>query len=659
MAIAGLVASAGSAVGAAVAYAQPVSFDSPAGADATTADSSRDATASARRVADAAAPAGATDGAPAEDSATRPTQTEPDGLFKTPATGRRDTSCDPESFEAIDVSPAVGPASPVAADAVGRSGRTTDVAWPNSDPGSQTRGDGIPGSSDQTVTAEGDLPSGVVPATAGESTIPATDLVATAGRLATAPTQQSVVAMTTAPDPQLVDPAPIAPAPGPSPLPLIPVAALSASSATGSSNTRSRSASAVDSVSLLPDAAPQHVLLLGVDGTNLSRVLADPNNANFFALMDTGTTAAASIAGHMTVSNPSWTTVFTGVWDTKHGVINNVFTPDTYSSWPTLFNQLEAFDPAIQTKAIADWDVVADIAGAGARPADEVVYISRLAGDADWSQTDSAVTAEAIRSILGTDPGYEDVPNFLFTFLLQVDENGHSFGGASPEYAAAIRRTDTNVGLIMAAVAEREAATGEDWTVLMVTDHGHTPQKSLTGHGFQSPDETSTFVIADGPAFGDGKVNPQYQIVDTTPTVLSLFGAAQPGYFDGVPLMTLGGSDVDPVDLHQALDAAIAVYGYPDIRTHVALDVRMVFASLAYGVYYLTDIVSDQLQGIVNQDIFLVSPSAWLTDLYVRIVFGDIVYGATNILAQYVARLTGAGVVPPPPEAAVAEPASR
>src|SRR5262249_41990863 len=74
----------------------------------------------------------------------------------------------------------------------------------------------------------------------------------------------------------------------------------------------------------LVDPTAQHVLVIGVDGTNLSRVLADPTNTNFFALMDTSTNSAPSIVGHTTISNPSWTAILTGAWDNKTGVINNV-----------------------------------------------------------------------------------------------------------------------------------------------------------------------------------------------------------------------------------------------------------------------------------------------------------------------------------------------
>jgi hypothetical protein len=57
-------------------------------------------------------------------------------------------------------------------------------------------------------------------------------------------------------------------------------------------------------LAVAPDA---NVLLIGTDGTNLSRILADPaGTPNFHALMQDSTTAASTIVGHTTLSNPSW-----------------------------------------------------------------------------------------------------------------------------------------------------------------------------------------------------------------------------------------------------------------------------------------------------------------------------------------------------------------
>ena len=126
------------------------------------------------------------------------------------------------------------------------------------------------------------------------------------------------------------------------------------------------------------------MLVIGVDGTNLSRILADPENENFFALMDNSTTAASSIVGHTTISNPSWTAILTGVWGERTGVINNVFTPWTYDKFPTVFNQLETLNPDIETMAIADWDVINAIAGAGSIPVDTNIYVPQIEGDTNW-----------------------------------------------------------------------------------------------------------------------------------------------------------------------------------------------------------------------------------------------------------------------------------
>jgi hypothetical protein len=377
-----------------------------------------------------------------------------------------------------------------------------------------------------------------------------------------------------------------------------------------------------DPPSPLVDPTQQHVLVIGVDGTNLSRILADDYNQNFFDLMDTSTTAAASIVGHTTISNPSWTAILTGVWGERTGVINNVFTPGTYDRFPTVFNQLETLDPDIDTMAVGDWDVINAIAGAGSVPVDKNIYVPQIVGDTNWLDTDDAVgdrTVDAINGVNGP------TPNFLFSYFVGVDENGHMYGGASPQYAAAIRNVDDNLGEILDAVAAREAATGEDWTVMVVTDHGHMAPKGF-GHGFQSPDETATFVIADGPNFKDGYINLQYGIVDTTPTVVSLFGGTPRAGSDGVPLTTLGGSDVHPVDLKQALEDAIASNDYPDFVTGVALGLRTIFATVPYYVYMFE---YDTIAGLPSS---LVVP--------VKVLF-DGLYVVTNVPAQIVALLTG------------------
>ena len=369
--------------------------------------------------------------------------------------------------------------------------------------------------------------------------------------------------------------------------------------------------------SLVVDPTKQRVLVIGVDGANLSRILADTENENFLKLIEGSTNSAPSIVGHTTISNPSWTAILTGVWGERTGVINNVFTPWTYNSFPTVFNQLESLetpDQEIVTKAIANWNVINAIAGAGSDPVDTNVFIAQVEGDTNWLATDDLVGDETVDAIRGVDG---PTPNFLFSYFVGVDENGHLYGGASEQYAEAIRNVDDNLGEIMAEVDTWNAAhPDEQWTIMVVTDHGHQPQQGF-GHGFQSPDETATFVIAHGSAFKDGNINLQYEIVDTTPTVVTLFGGTVRPGSDGVPLTSLAGSDVDPGDLDAlvvALKDQIASNRSPDPLTDLALSLRTIFATIPYVVY--------EEFGSVP-------------------ILGDLLYVVTNIPAQIVAYLTG------------------
>ena len=136
----------------------------------------------------------------------------------------------------------------------------------------------------------------------------------------------------------------------------------------------------------------------------------------------------------------------------------------------------------------------------------------------------------------------------------------------------------------------------------------------------------------------------KYSIVDVTPTVMHLFGYQPAEDSDGVSLTDLDDSTVLPGDndalLRKALQDAIAMYGYPDIGTNIALSVRTIVATIPYYVDNIVNGITSGVQSLADQDIVLISPLAQLAIIPVDIV-GDIAYIATNIVAQIVARLTG------------------
>lgn len=416
-------------------------------------------------------------------------------------------------------------------------------------------------------------------------------------------------------------------------------------------------ASVTQSVELTATPA-QHVLLIGIDGTNLSAILADNYNQAFFDLISTSTTAAATMVGHTTISNPSWTGILTGVWSETAGVSNNVFTPWTYDTWPTVFNQLESHDPTIQTTVVANWEVIAQIAGAGSKPADEIFFYEQIG--TGWEATDTAVGAKSIEEINATVAG---IPSFQMTYFVGVDDTGHdTYGAGSPEYKEALRNVNDNLAAIMAAVTQWEIDNGEDWTVIAVTDHGQVLNAPLSpilagllAHGFQSPIETTVFVIADGPEFGNGFINNTYSQLDITPTVLRLFGAPLESYFAGMPLMDKTAGAYQPVvpgqaALKGALNDAIAMYGYPDVATNIALAIRTIAATAPYAIYTLVTGLADP--GDCSSFTCVLFEADTLPEiLALPVLFiGAVVYQIVNIPVQIIVRLTGVtgnSIIPP------------
>ena len=443
---------------------------------------------------------------------------------------------------------------------------------------------------------------------------------------------------------------PATPAPAPVPVPILPVPAAPVAPASAvtvsASVTGSRSRIASANASQIGDPLPTHVLLIGTDGTNLDKVLQyayDQPDSGFRAVMEQGVTGATSLVGHTTISGPSWTTILTGVWDNKSGVINNIFNPAPYDSWPTVFNLIEYDRPEVDTAVYADWKYINDMAGAGGYAADVNEFV---AFDTTWEETDNQVVDATIARIAATAAADS---SFIFSYQVAVDEAGHAAGGGSPEYAAAVVNTSENIKRIMDAVDAWETANpGEEWTVLVTTDHGH--QQSVGfGHGFQSPNETSSFVIFDlaGDDANDGKQNLGYSNADITPTIVSLFDVPLRSDFDGVSLVNnKTDSIVTPADLKQALDDAVAMYGYPNIGTDVALGVRTVVASVPYFLDIITNTITGQLQALVDQQIFLISALAQGAQFVVQLS-GDVLVAVTQAVARVVATLTGSGVIAP------------
>ena len=115
-------------------------------------------------------------------------------------------------------------------------------------------------------------------------------------------------------------------------------------------------------------------------------------------------------------------------------------------------------------------------------------------------------------------------PDILFVHLDDVDGAGHSHGfdAKLPRYLDAIETVDRQVGELLQTVKNRKTFAKEDWLIVVSTDHGGKGK----GHGGNTPDERTIFLIVSGKSTARGVINPPPDIVDVCPTVLTHLGVA-------------------------------------------------------------------------------------------------------------------------------------
>ncbi len=79
------------------------------------------------------------------------------------------------------------------------------------------------------------------------------------------------------------------------------------------------------------------------------------------------------------------------------------------------------------------------------------------------------------------------------------------------------------------------------------------------------------------------------------------------------------------------------MYGYPNIGTDFALGVRTIFGAVPYFLNgFVTSITGQFLQGVVDQDIFLISALAQVAEFAVGVIGGALV-DVTQAIARVVA----------------------
>jgi len=197
-----------------------------------------------------------------------------------------------------------------------------------------------------------------------------------------------------------------------------------------------------------------------------------------------------------TISAPGYMSLLTATWANKHNVRGNSNQSPNYDYW-NIFRIVESVDPSRQTAIFSTWlDNRTVLIGEGHPDAGNF----RLDHAVDGFERDTIAFPHdpasqyilAIDDRVTTDAAAYIAamgPDLSWVYLQHTDDAGHAHGD-SEAFFTAVRQADARVGRIWEAVKQRQAL-GEDWMIVVTTDHGR-DARTGKGHGGQSTRERTT-----------------------------------------------------------------------------------------------------------------------------------------------------------------------
>jgi len=263
--------------------------------------------------------------------------------------------------------------------------------------------------------------------------------------------------------------------------------------------------------------SPVHkVLFIGINGCRTDALLAAKAPA-FDSLMAHAFVNLHCDRGPYTVSAPGWSTLLHGVFPAKHGVTSNDLSNLNYGMYHDLFYYMRQANPYFNLAEVSHWD-----------------NFLRLTTSEDYAQnvaTDAEVKDKALYLLQSC------APDVLLLHFDDVDDTGHE-SGFSPDnsaYLNSIVQTGKYTAEIIQRIRTREQFFGEEWMVVVVTDHGG----SGTSHGDQDDVEATRYVFEIVRLPGSIRTEiPIAANVDIMPTILKYMNVpVESGWaLDGSPL---------------------------------------------------------------------------------------------------------------------------
>ena len=246
-----------------------------------------------------------------------------------------------------------------------------------------------------------------------------------------------------------------------------------------------------------------------------------------------------------TISAVGYNHVLTGVWTHKHNVVDNDIEAQNYNYW-NIFRIVRSQKPDSKLAVFSTWtDNRTKLIGESLEAAGNIrldytfdgfeIDTARFPHDKERRYIftiDEHVSTEAGRYLRA------EAPDLSWVYLEYTDDMGHTFGD-SRQMTDAVQKADAQVGRIWNAIKEREQKFGEQWMIVVTTDHGR-DEKTGKDHGGQS-DRERTVWITTNVKNTNAHFKETPASVDIMPSLLNHLGVEIPpsirAEVDGVPFV--------------------------------------------------------------------------------------------------------------------------
>lgn len=263
-----------------------------------------------------------------------------------------------------------------------------------------------------------------------------------------------------------------------------------------------------------------------------------------------------------TISAIGYTNILTGTWMNKHNVRGNDHVQANYN-YPTIFRTAKDQRREVSTAVYSSWtDNRTVLLGEGLEATrglkidyvcdgydNDTVRFPHREGDLHIRDIDGQVCKDAAQCI------GEHAPDLNWLYLWYTDDAFHQHGGGV--FAdEAVMNVDKQLRYVLDAVRERERHHGEEWLVIVVTDHGR--EVWGRGHGGQTPRERTVWMITNQKRMNSQFRRPTLSHVDIHPTICEWmkFEVPQEVAFERDGISFIGATDIHDLKVsgydHQA-----------------------------------------------------------------------------------------------------------